>query len=62
MIGQKIKYQRRLQCLTQAELAKLAYTQQTKISLYERGKVVPMYATISNIAAALKCKVSTLID
>ncbi len=61
-IGNLIYIRRKHLRLTQAELAKRAGTQQTKISRYELGRINPSTVTIQNIAAALKCKVSSLID
>lgn len=61
-IGDKIMYQRRLQKLTQADLAdRIGVTSKT-LGHWEHGKYIPKAEDINNIAQALNIPITELLD
>lgn len=60
--GMNVRVARVRQRLSQEALAEAAGTNQTRLSLIERGKVVPGLDVLERIARALKLPPSILLD
>ena len=57
----QIKKIRKLQKMTQQQLAALSGVSQSKICEYERGKVMPGLEAADKIARALRCTLDDLV-
>ncbi len=61
LFGEHLRELRTKRGLTQVELAEMTGIPQNHISTIERGAKLPTLGTLIRFAAALECKVSTLV-
>jgi transcriptional regulator with XRE-family HTH domain len=61
LFGEHLRELRKKRGITQVELAEITGVPQNHISTIERGAKLPTLGTLIRFAAALECKVSTLV-
>ncbi|SHH54202.1 Helix-turn-helix [Caloranaerobacter azorensis DSM 13643] len=60
-IGERIRYFRNKRGITQVQLADMTSIEQTVISRYENGKIIPPISKLVIIARALEVDISDLL-
>jgi len=62
LLGTRIREMRKKRRLTQVMLAETSGIPQSHMSSIERGAMLPNLVTLFRLAAALNCKVSSLVN